>query len=119
MNKLPVIFFCALILTSVSTVRAADPGNSGGSGAAITDMKSQPSGQTATPVDPATAALQPQAYDKDGHPMTPEQFEKAYKAWKKAKSAASRSRLEARQKKWKMLHKKTAPKAAGGTPAQQ
>ncbi len=58
---------------------------------------------------PATSEPKIQAYDKDGNPMTPEEFEKAYKQMMRERSATSKSRLEARQSRWKKDGKQGAP----------
>lgn len=107
MKVLPIIVGGVLALALGQSVWASDqdssgqPGGSTSGGAVTQDL------QAAVPV-PAETGLQ--ARDKDGRPMTPEEFAKADEARIKARTATSTNRLETRQSKWKKAPKSAAKK---------
>ena len=105
MKMLSVFLCCLFALGTVQSVWAAAQGAGGSQG-------SQSS-------SPATSPNNFQARDKNGQPMTAEEFAKANDARMKAKIAATQSRLEARQAKWKKINAKTLMDRNGTvTPAQ-
>jgi len=110
MKVFPVILCGALALLAVQSVRAADQG----SGGAQVSPPAEVAAPAATqPASSATPAPESQAYDKNGKPMTPEEFDKAAKARMKERAVGSTNRMETRQAKWKKGSKKAATDKAG------
>lgn len=103
MKVFPVIFCCALFLAVGPSVWAAAAGSNAPQGGPAL------SAPTAAPASPATAVPVIQPRDKNGNPMTPEEFNRAADARMQARMEASIRRLEARQARWK---KNSPPPAA-------
>lgn len=126
MKIFPVIFCCAVAVAMGQSVLAADPGGGGKQGSPATVAPVSPQAQPPCPLPESAAG---QAYDKNGKPMTPEEYAKANEARMKARSAASTERLKARQAKWQKkgnepaaatkteMQKKAGEPAPEGTPS--
>ena len=97
MKKIHLIFCCALAFGVTQSGWAADPGSGGDQG-----------GQ-AVSAPATTEAPSVRPHDKNGRPMTPEEFAKAEEERMNLRTTATQNRLETKQSRWK---KKPAPVAA-------
>lgn len=101
MKIFSVILCGAVVLGGWQAGWGAGPGGQGANATA------SPIAQAASPVALPPPVVQP--HDKNGNPMTAEQFAQANQARIDARTAAVIKRLEARQAKWR----KNNPPAAG------
>ena len=91
MRIFPIIVCCALALATVPTVMAGNQG--------ATNPVATPPALSDAPLQVGVASGQ--ATDKNGNPMTPDAYNRAADARMKDRTAATQSRLEKRQAKWK------------------